>query len=91
MLVATAIDHYRTYKARPFKRDERDKVTILYGGLTWKHERIVQGVFHNLQYKAEPLPNIARADLDAGPTWMLARSSSTSALAVPRSSRRAAS
>ena len=44
MHVATAIEHYKTYKARPFKRDERDKVTILYGGLTWKHERIVQGV-----------------------------------------------
>ena len=59
-------EHYTAYKPRPFKRGERDKVTILYGGLTWKHERIVQGTFHNLKYKAEPLPNIARDDLDAG-------------------------
>ena len=64
--VATAIEHYTSYKARPFKRDERDKVTILFGGLTWKHERLVQGVFHNMGYKAQPIPNINRADLDTG-------------------------
>lgn len=58
--------HYTAYKPRPFKREERDKVTVLYGGLTWKHERLIQGAFHNLKYKAEPLPNIKREDLDAG-------------------------
>ncbi|MGH7265989.1 MAG: hypothetical protein ACREMB_14265, partial [Candidatus Rokuibacteriota bacterium] len=47
-------------------RAERDKVTILFGGLTWKHERLVQGVFHGLGYRAQPLPNVSRADLDAG-------------------------
>jgi hypothetical protein len=60
------VNHYRAYKPRPFKREERDKVTILYGGLTWKHERLLQGALHNLKYKAEPLPNITREDLDAG-------------------------
>ena len=58
--------HYKTYKARAFSKDERETVTILFGGLTWKHERLIQGVFHNLHYKAEPLPNVVRADLDAG-------------------------
>jgi predicted nucleotide-binding protein (sugar kinase/HSP70/actin superfamily) len=60
------INHYTAYKPRPFTREERDKVTILYGGLTWKHERLIQGAMHNLNYNAEPLPNIAREDLDAG-------------------------
>ncbi len=60
------VNHYTAYKPRPFKREERERVTVLYGGLTWKHERILQGAFHNLNYKAEPLPNIARGDLDAG-------------------------
>jgi predicted nucleotide-binding protein (sugar kinase/HSP70/actin superfamily) len=64
--VATAVEHYTSYKARPFKREERDKVTILFGGLTWKHERLVQGAFHNMSYKAQPIPNIQRADLEAG-------------------------
>ena len=60
------VNHYRAYKPRPFTREERDKVTILFGGLSWKHERVVQGTMHNLGYKAEPLPNISRDDLDAG-------------------------
>ncbi len=67
--MATAVNevtHYTSYKARPFTREQRDKTTILFGGLTWKHERLVQGVFNNLNYNARPLPNIARADLDAG-------------------------
>src|ERR1700720_2301385 len=64
--MATAVTHYTSYKARPFTREQREKTTILFGGLTWKHERLVQGVFNNLNYKAKPLPNIARADLDAG-------------------------
>src|SRR5215510_12901357 len=63
---ADTVTHYTAYTPRPFTRDERDTVTLLYGGLTWKHERMIQGVFHNLDYKAEPLPNITRPDLDAG-------------------------
>lgn len=64
--MATAVTHYSAYKARPFTREQRDTTTILFGGLTWKHERLVQGVFNNLNYNAKPLPNITRADLDAG-------------------------
>ena len=64
--MATAVTHYTSYKARPFTREQRDNTTILFGGLTWKHERLVQGVFNNLNYNAKPLPNITRADLDAG-------------------------
>ena len=60
------VNHYNAYKPRPFTREQRDNVTILFGGLTWKHERLVQGVFNNLNYNAKPLPNITRADLDAG-------------------------
>src|SRR3990170_1295470 len=65
-MVMATIAHYTAYKPRPFTREERETTTILFGGLTWKHERLVQGALHNLNYKAEPLPNIARADLDAG-------------------------
>ncbi len=60
------VTHYTAYRPRPFRREEREKVTILFGGLTWKHERLVQGALHNLNYKAEPLPNVSRADLDVG-------------------------
>jgi predicted nucleotide-binding protein (sugar kinase/HSP70/actin superfamily) len=60
------ITHYRAYKPRPFARDDRENTTILFGGLTWKHERLIQGTLQNLGYKAEPLPNIARPDLEVG-------------------------
>jgi len=60
------VKHYQAYRPRPFTREQRETTTILFGGLTWKHERIMQGAMHNLGYKAEPLPNIARDDLDAG-------------------------
>ena len=58
--------HYKAYKPRPFTKDERDDTTILFAGLTWKHDRLIQGNFHNLGYKAEPLPNVERKDLDTG-------------------------
>lgn len=60
------IEHYRAYKPRPFRREERGHTTILFGGLTWRHEALLQAVFENLGYSAMPLPNIARKDLDAG-------------------------
>ena len=60
------VKHYQAYRPRPFSRVERETTTVLFGGLTWKHERLMQGALHNLKYKCEPLPNIAREDLDAG-------------------------
>ena len=66
MDMLAAPNHYKAYKGRPFTKDERDTVTILFGGLTWKHERLTQGVFHNLNYMAQPLPDVTRADLSAG-------------------------
>src|SRR5262245_39195990 len=63
---APTVTHYQAYRAKPFTREQRKDVTILFGGLTWKHERLVQGAMHNLHYNAQPLPNVARTDLDAG-------------------------
>ena len=56
------VEHYREYKPRPFTREERDHTTILFGGLTWRHEALLQGVFENHGYKSMPLPNIARRE-----------------------------
>ena len=36
------IDHYRRPVERPFTAEERDRVTILFGGFTWKHERFIE-------------------------------------------------
>jgi predicted nucleotide-binding protein (sugar kinase/HSP70/actin superfamily) len=61
-----AVAHYKAYRTAPFTRSEREQVTVVYGGLTWKHERLIQGALENLGYRAQPLPNIRRADLEAG-------------------------
>ena len=35
--------HYRREAERPFTAEERDRVTILIGGLTGRHEDLIQG------------------------------------------------
>jgi predicted nucleotide-binding protein (sugar kinase/HSP70/actin superfamily) len=44
---------------RPFTKSQRDNTTILFGGLTWKHEKLVHGALQSLGYKCEavPVPN----------------------------------
>lgn len=49
--------HFRRPAERPFTAQERDHVTILFGGLTWKHERFIQAAFQACGYRYQPLPN----------------------------------
>jgi predicted nucleotide-binding protein (sugar kinase/HSP70/actin superfamily) len=41
---------------RPFTAAERSKVTILIGGMTWKHDSMFRAVFEGCGYKCETLP-----------------------------------
>src|SRR6266481_1366553 len=45
---------------RPFTKDQRGHTTLLFGGLTWKHEKLVHGALEGLGYRAEavPTPNV---------------------------------
>jgi predicted nucleotide-binding protein (sugar kinase/HSP70/actin superfamily) len=58
-------NHFRRPVERPFTAEERGKVTILFGGLTWKHERLIQAVFKGCGYRCEivPVPNVAAFQL----------------------------
>ncbi len=58
--------HYRAYKPLPFTRAEREHVTVLFGGLNWRAERVMEGALENLGYRARALPPAARADLLTG-------------------------
>src|ERR1039458_10729928 len=49
--------HFRRPEERPFTAEERQRVTILFGGLTWKHEKFIQAVFHGSGYRCEILAN----------------------------------
>jgi len=60
------LQHYRAYKPQPFTRAERDHVTVLFGGLHWRAERLVQSAMQRLGYKAQILPTATKADLLTG-------------------------
>src|SRR5919206_369839 len=62
----TGAEPYRAYKPRPFTREERDKVTVLFGGLHWRAERVIQGAMENLGYRTQVLPTATRDDLLTG-------------------------
>jgi len=51
---------------RGFTASERDRVTILFGGLTWKHEELIKAVFHGSGYRCENIPTPIVADFQAG-------------------------
>src|SRR5438876_7133940 len=53
------VQHFRRPEERPFTKSQRDKTTILFGGLTWKHEKLVHGALESLGYRCEavPVPN----------------------------------
>jgi len=48
--------HFQRPVERPFTAAERDRVTILFGGLTSKHEWLIRSVFQSAGYKVEVLP-----------------------------------
>jgi len=58
--------HYRAYTPRPFTRAERDSVTVLFGGLHWRVERILQAVLESGGHKAQVLPVATKDDLLTG-------------------------
>jgi predicted nucleotide-binding protein (sugar kinase/HSP70/actin superfamily) len=51
---------------RTFTAAERDNVTILFGGLTWKHEEMIKAVFKGSGYHCENIPTPVVADFQAG-------------------------
>jgi predicted nucleotide-binding protein (sugar kinase/HSP70/actin superfamily) len=53
------VQHFHRPIELPFTKLQRDHTTILFGGLTWKHERLVHAALESLGYKCEsvPVPN----------------------------------
>jgi len=54
------VHHFKRPVERPFTKEQRAKTTLLFGGLTWKHEKLVHGALEGLGYLAEavPTPNV---------------------------------
>ncbi len=49
-------EHFARPVERPFTRDQRPHTTVLFGGLTWKHERLIEGGLAGLGYLCAPMP-----------------------------------
>jgi predicted nucleotide-binding protein (sugar kinase/HSP70/actin superfamily) len=55
-LEAREVRQFKRPRERPFTRDQRAHTTLLFGGLTWKHEKLVHGALEGLGYRAEAVP-----------------------------------
>lgn len=53
--------HFKRPVENPFTKSQRARTTVLFGGLTWKHEQLVHGALEGLGYKCQalPVPNVA--------------------------------
>ncbi|HWC01115.1 MAG TPA: hypothetical protein VG672_30630 [Bryobacteraceae bacterium] len=59
-LAKRELHHFKRPAERSFTKDQRERTTLLFGGLTWKHEKLVHGALEGLGYRAEavPTPNV---------------------------------
>src|SRR5512142_3045594 len=55
-IVHKQVHHFHKPIERPFTADQRSHTTLLFGGLTWKHEKLVHGALEGLGYKCEVVP-----------------------------------
>ncbi len=58
--------HFRRSPPRPFTAAERASTTLLFGGLTLKHEQLLKASLENLGYRCERLPTPDLAALQTG-------------------------
>src|SRR2546428_6065618 len=65
-MATVTTEHYRAYTPRPFTREERDSVTILFGGLHWRAERVLQAVPEGSGSRPRVLPIATGEDLLTG-------------------------
>jgi len=49
------VHHFERPKENPFLKSQRGTTKILFGGLTWKHEKLIQAAWEGLGYLAEPV------------------------------------
>jgi predicted nucleotide-binding protein (sugar kinase/HSP70/actin superfamily) len=58
-------EHFKKPVENLFTKSQRDHTTILFGGLTWRHEHLIHGALEGLGYKCEyvPTPNVTAFQL----------------------------
>ncbi|MHC4608868.1 MAG: activator of (R)-2-hydroxyglutaryl-CoA dehydratase [Planctomycetota bacterium] len=58
--------HFKRPQERFFTKAERDRVTVLFGGLTVRHEQLIYAGLEGLGYKVGMVPMPTKADFQAG-------------------------
>ena len=64
-IVHKEVHHFHKPIERPFTADQRHNTTLLFGGLTWKHEKLVHGALEGLGYKCEVRADAGREGIPA--------------------------
>ncbi len=62
----SASNHFQRPVPQPFTAAQRSTTTLLYGGLTLKHEQLLKACLENLGYRCEHLPTPDLASLQTG-------------------------
>jgi predicted nucleotide-binding protein (sugar kinase/HSP70/actin superfamily) len=65
-LAAGPAGHFKRPVERPFTRAERNSVTVLFGGLTVRHDSLIFAGLRGLGYKPSMLPVPTKSDFQAG-------------------------
>jgi predicted nucleotide-binding protein (sugar kinase/HSP70/actin superfamily) len=65
-LATEPVAHFVRPDERPFTRAERERVTILFGGLTTRHEQLVGAALEGLGYTVAIVPTPRKTDFQAG-------------------------
>lgn len=59
-------EHFKRPFENAFLKEHRDNTTILFGGLTWKHEKLIKGALEGLGYKADHIPTPDKKSFQLG-------------------------
>jgi predicted nucleotide-binding protein (sugar kinase/HSP70/actin superfamily) len=53
---SSAVRHFHRPVERPFTAEQRDRTTILFGGLTASHERLIEAILQAAGYRCQRIP-----------------------------------
>ena len=56
-IAAAPRDAFKRPEEVRFTRSQREHTTLLFGGLTWKHDKLIRGAWEGLGYKCETVPS----------------------------------
>ncbi len=59
-------EHFKRPFENAFLKEHKENTVILFGGLTWKHEKLIKGALEGLGYKADHIPTPDKKSFQLG-------------------------